>query len=695
MTTPQPVKLPMLKLHELDESQHQLVHRAAQVAFISAATHRQLTPEWTAMLGDLGQQYVHGVFITVSRGNQLRGCCGFLGNATPLREALVQTALKTAREDFRLPAISPAEVSYLQMNVTLLHAPALLPRGAEERAAGIEIGKHGLRISRDGASAILLPSVAKEQGWDAKEFLRSVARKAGLHEAAWQDPNTQVETFEAVDIDGRIEPEQMPSVPHVVLPPGSIDKLVKLKKVVTDNLIALDQGRTPSVVSLDALDGNVHGLVLSLHKVNESKLLANWIQTSFRPGLALQASLFDLTKAAAQTLKQTRFEQDVEIEPQVTVLYDTVLHGTIVGEDWTGDALNPQLTQCELEGIETNNRAIVAVSGERCSVAFGADKSVHQLVQEAALPLRVRRNSIAIFSMQCMSTTSSLLASNAPVIVAKEEPRRPAVSGSFYPADKKSRDELLSQLKSLDPLGKRKVFGVMTPHASVPFSGTVAMRTWEQVELPKTILVISPKHTPHGADWALCPATEWLMSDGRSFSNDLELSKKLAASIDGLHLDSNAHLIEHGIEMQLPFIEHLTSESERPRIVSIAMRGATWSEIQKFASDLAGVLREETELPLLVVSSDMNHFAPDAETRRRDALALEALKSKDPLNLLEVCRTNNISMCGAVPTAIVLQTLKELGVSFRVEETIYQTSAERNQDLKSSVGYAGALFVPE
>lgn len=52
-------------------------------------------------------------------------------------------------------------------------------------------------------------------------------------------------------------------------------------------------------------------------------------------------------------------------------------------------------------------------------------------------------------------------------------------------------------------------------------------------------------------------------------------------------------------------------------------------------------------------------------------------------------------MCGAVPTAIVLQTLKELGVSFRVEETIYQTSAERNQDLKSSVGYAGALFVPE
>ena len=69
---------------------------------------------------------------------------------------------------------------------------------------------------------------------------------------------------------------------------------------------------------------------------------------------------------------------------------------------------------------------------------------------------------------------------------------------------------------------------------------------------------------------------------------------------------------------------------------------------------MAGVLAGLSERPLLVISSDMNHYADDAETRRRDRLALDALASLDPARLYRTVRDNRISMCGVLPAVVVL-----------------------------------------
>ena len=110
------------------------------------------------------------------------------------------------------------------------------------------------------------------------------------------------------------------------------------------------------------------------------------------------------------------------------------------------------------------------------------------------------------------------------------------------------------------------------------------------------------------------------------------------------------------------------------------------------AAGLAGLLREREERPLLLISSDMNHFATDIENRRLDALALDALDRCDPAELYETVTRHSISMCGVLPAVIVLETLRLLGGTPKAERVGYATTADVTGDTSRVVGYAGMLF---
>ena len=82
------------------------------------------------------------------------------------------------------------------------------------------------------------------------------------------------------------------------------------------------------------------------------------------------------------------------------------------------------------------------------------------------------------------------------------------------------------------------------------------------------------------------------------------------------------------------------------------------------------------EMPLLVISSDMSHVPSDAEARRLDRIALDAVESLDPARLFETVKTHNITMCGLRPAVIVMETLRRLGRLTRCEPVGYATSAD-------------------
>ncbi len=95
---------------------------------------------------------------------------------------------------------------------------------------------------------------------------------------------------------------------------------------------------------------------------------------------------------------------------------------------------------------------------------------------------------------------------------------------------------------------------------------------------------------------------------------------------------------------------------------------------------------------LLVISSDMNHYASDAENRRLDAMALSAMQTLDPERLDATVRDNRISMCGVGPAVIVLETLKELKRLHEFRQVAYGTSADVSGDKSRVVGYAGVIL---
>lgn len=693
-------KIASLPLHQLSDEQRTSIQRLAQQIISGRVLKRLVSNDAMHSLGDMASQYVYGAFTTMKRGDQLRGCCGFLGRPTPLLDALIESAQRTAKDDPRMPAVSSIELPYLRCDVTLLSAPIGVDGPAIERAEQIELGKHGLRISTPRNSVygehagLLLPVVAVEQGWDREQFLAGVCRKAGLPEDAWKDPVSRLESFEGVLIEGTMDADLLPDPLPVESAPGDLQGLFALRNAAVQNMIALSRGATPNYYVLDAMDGTVNGIVMTAINSATKLPLAHWIQTSLRPGIPLQTSLFELCRLAEQTLRRSRFEEAVDVDLALTVLNAPSQHGVIEADDWDGNTLRETLLHCDLRGINPQHRGILALCGDRASVAFDSQKSVHQLVAEAAGMVKTRRHPIAIFSMGCVSTVSSLLASNRIGVDINPAPRAPAVANAFYPADSNEMQSMLTEMESASTaISTAPAMAVMTPHAGWKYSGPVAMDAWKSVEIPPTVIMIGPKHTNLGADWAVSPATHWTLPDGSSFETDMELAKRIVASVSGMEFDNAAHYREHGIEVQLPILAHRTREGSRPKIVSIAMAPASWEEIETAANQLAEVIRGMDPQPLLVISSDMNHFASESETRRRDLMALEALESGDPKQLLEVCRKESVSMCGVVPAAWVMQTLRVLGKSPKIERLSYDTSARSSGNHERVVGYAAARWL--
>ncbi|MCA9062285.1 MAG: AmmeMemoRadiSam system protein B [Planctomycetaceae bacterium] len=168
-----------------------------------------------------------------------------------------------------------------------------------------------------------------------------------------------------------------------------------------------------------------------------------------------------------------------------------------------------------------------------------------------------------------------------------------------------------------------------------------------------------------------------------------ELTDLLCLHMRSLQRDSAAHEMEHGIEVLLPLIHRLSPET---RVTGIVIGQADLEQCAQLAEGLAAALREYNRPVLLLISSDMNHFATDTENRRLDAMALERFDALDPDGLYRVCRQNRISMCGLLPAVIVFKTLQQLKQLDRCVPVGYGTSADVSGQTDRVVGYAGRLL---
>jgi len=139
-----------------------------------------------------------GVFVTLQKNSQLRGCIGFPEPVMPLYRAIIEAAKSSAFSDPRFPAVMEEELSEITFEISVLTIPEEIKvKDPKEYVEHIKIGRHGLIIRARYGSGLLLPQVASEWGWSSLEFLDHVCEKAGLPIHAWQDLGNKIFKFQA------------------------------------------------------------------------------------------------------------------------------------------------------------------------------------------------------------------------------------------------------------------------------------------------------------------------------------------------------------------------------------------------------------------------------------------------------------------------------------------------------------------
>lgn len=264
--------------------------------------------------------------------------------------------------------------------------------------------------------------------------------------------------------------------------------------------------------------------------------------------------------------------------------------------------------------------------------------------------------------------------------------RQPVVAGQFYPGTKAGLAEDVRTF--LDhPTSPQRAVAAIVPHAGYVYSGAIAGSVFARVDVPKRCIVLSPNHTGAGARAAVWCRGKWVLPTG-SVPVDEALAEALIERCPELTRDFAAHLAEHSLEVELPF---LLARQPGLAIVPIALsrlRPSAWRAIGEAVAD---IISQETDPILIVASTDMNHYEDQARTLAKDRLAIDRVLALDAAGLLTTCTEHRITMCGVIPTAVAIVASTRLGAT-QATLVEHRTSGDANGDYSAVVGYAGFII---
>lgn len=279
--------------------------------------------------------------------------------------------------------------------------------------------------------------------------------------------------------------------------------------------------------------------------------------------------------------------------------------------------------------------------------------------------------------------------------------RYPAVAGYFYESDP---TQLINQIERAfqHPLGPgslpkvsgervRKSIGFISPHAGYVYSGPIAAHSYHKLAeegKPEVFVIVGPNHTGRGTALSVMTEGIWFTPLGE-VPIDTEFAKAIVRESEYASPDIEAHMEEHSVEVQIPFLQYLFKNI---KIVPIVMMLQT----TRIAKDLAKAIEVAAEKLgrdyVFIASTDFTHYEPHEIAVKKDALAIERIINIDPEGLYNVVEKYNISMCGPGPVMTLLHIAKRRGVS-KAEKLAYATSGDVSGDKSLVVGYA-SIRVP-
>ncbi len=278
--------------------------------------------------------------------------------------------------------------------------------------------------------------------------------------------------------------------------------------------------------------------------------------------------------------------------------------------------------------------------------------------------------------------------------------RRPAVAGYFYEADPDALKKRIEHcfLSSLGPgklpkvekEGPRRIKGLVVPHAGLMYSGPVAAQAYLALAedgIPDTAIIIGPNHTGWGAGISIMVDGSWSCPLGE-VEIDTELASRIQGAASLISVDEEAHLNEHSIEVQLPFLTYIYGE--KVKIVPICMMIQAYEACIDVGRAIASAAAGRNVV--VIAATDFTHYESQRSAEAKDRMAIEAILKMDAKGLIEVVEREAISMCGYGPVASMIIASLSFGAS-KAELLKYATSGDVTKDYSSVVGYASLMVV--
>lgn len=261
--------------------------------------------------------------------------------------------------------------------------------------------------------------------------------------------------------------------------------------------------------------------------------------------------------------------------------------------------------------------------------------------------------------------------------------RKAVFSGTWYPT---TREEIEKYIPKVEK--KERAIACVCPHAGWMYSGWTAGKVYARLELYDTYVLFGPNHTGLGKDVAIFPSGKWQMPLG-SVSIDEEFVEEVTKLSEFITKDAQAHMREHSLEVQIPFIQVLNPNF---KMVAITIKLEDYEVCKDIAIAVSDVVKKQKDKRIiLIASTDMSHYETYEYAKKQDKLAIDEILKLDPKSLYDVVRKRGISMCGCVPTVTVLYAANLLGAK-SAELVEYTTSGDVSGDYSAVVGYAGLII---
>ncbi|MBI1883010.1 MAG: AmmeMemoRadiSam system protein B [Chlamydiae bacterium] len=275
--------------------------------------------------------------------------------------------------------------------------------------------------------------------------------------------------------------------------------------------------------------------------------------------------------------------------------------------------------------------------------------------------------------------------------------REPIAAGTLYPSSPdKLRSDVLGLLGDFpaSPLSGEWV-AMVVPHAAYAYSGTVAAYNYRILRecLFDTVIILGPNHHRLGFRGTSIYARGAFKTPLGEMYIDEILAEEILSRDTGAVFDEEAHLREHSIEVQIPFLQVV---SPQIKIVPISMADYHWKTCGRLAQAIVkGIKKSSGKKILIMASTDLSHYHPYERACQMDQIAIQDIESMDPGRLhMDAEHGMRCELCGFGPVLTTMLAARDLGAHMATT-LFYRNSGDVTGEKDRVVGYASIVVLKE